>query len=214
MPNNDTIYIKTDKGQDEIATRKHRLRPMQRAVLILVDGQISTESLLEKALLLGQDDSLVDELIAQGFIAPVNAEVKNLEATASTSTTPLRLAQTTPIHTTGTPTALETTHQNALPVVKADAKIDVAPEQRTTAQPASMVSTKRRSLAIARMYLLDSMERMYGNDSEIIRGVLRHATTKEAILSQLEHCVEIVREAADSQRADEFRQRVLDLLPE
>jgi hypothetical protein len=60
-----TVYRKTAKGQDEIATRAHRLQPRLRQALILVDGRRSDEDF---ARLLPQADEILRALVDGGFV--------------------------------------------------------------------------------------------------------------------------------------------------
>lgn len=63
-----TIFRKTAKGVDEIATRANRLVPRLRTALILVDG---TRSEAELGKLIAQNaDETLRELIRQGYIEP------------------------------------------------------------------------------------------------------------------------------------------------
>ncbi len=74
-----TVYRKTAKGQDEIATRAHRLQPRLRQALILVDGKRSDE---DYSRMLPQADELLRALVDGGFVeaagvvaaAPVRVE--------------------------------------------------------------------------------------------------------------------------------------------
>lgn len=61
-----TVYRKTAKGVDEIATRANRLSPRLRSALILVDG-VRSDAELSK-LVLQQPAETLQELLAQGFI--------------------------------------------------------------------------------------------------------------------------------------------------
>lgn len=61
-----TVYRKTDKGQQEIATRAHRLAPRLRSALILVDGRRSDAEL--GTLILPPADEVLAALLADGFI--------------------------------------------------------------------------------------------------------------------------------------------------
>jgi hypothetical protein len=61
-----TVYRKTAKGVDEIATRANRLAPPLRAALILVDGARGDGELSK--MILQQPAETLQELLAQGFI--------------------------------------------------------------------------------------------------------------------------------------------------
>lgn len=62
------IFDKTDKGREEIATRKHQLPPRLRTLLVMVDGKQTGEELLSKVGGLGLNEESLAELFAGGFI--------------------------------------------------------------------------------------------------------------------------------------------------
>ena len=64
------IYDKTEKGLEEIQTRKHHLASRLRSLLVLVDGKTSDEGLLKKVAGLGLDSASLAELLRSGFIIP------------------------------------------------------------------------------------------------------------------------------------------------
>lgn len=63
-----SIYDKTAKGREEIATRKYQLAPRLRTLLVLVDGHKPEEELLRNVAGLGLTAGAVQELLAQEFI--------------------------------------------------------------------------------------------------------------------------------------------------
>ncbi len=67
-----TCYQKTDKGREEIATRKHGLSLRLRSVLLLIDGKRSGSELLTIYPGLGVSEAMLQELESKGFIAPVS----------------------------------------------------------------------------------------------------------------------------------------------
>lgn len=64
-------FTKTDKGQDEIRNRTHRLTPKLRQVLVLVDGAKPIGALVAAAASLGGDAAVLETLVRDGFIAPI-----------------------------------------------------------------------------------------------------------------------------------------------
>lgn len=74
------VYDKTDKGREEIATRKYQVPARMRTLLVLVDGRRPLEWLLSNVAGLGLTQQSIDDLLAQDFIralpgtAPVEAE--------------------------------------------------------------------------------------------------------------------------------------------
>ena len=72
----------------------------------------------------------------------------------------------------------------------------------------------KRSVALARMHLLDLMERFLGAESELVRATIRSAQTRDEVLQVLTLCLEVVREIGGEERVGVVRERVLELLPE
>ena len=71
-----SIYDKTDKGRQEIATRQFQLQNRLRTLLVMVDGKQSAAELLRKVQALGLDESSVQELIDGDFISPIKDSVE------------------------------------------------------------------------------------------------------------------------------------------
>ena len=68
---NTSIYDKTDKGREEIATRQHHLQARLRTLLLLIHGQHNLDDLLAKTAGLGLSQESVAQLEADGFITLV-----------------------------------------------------------------------------------------------------------------------------------------------
>lgn len=80
------IFDKTDKGREEIATRKHQLSPRMRTLLLLVDGKQPTEEVLLKVAGLGLNQDSVADLLENGFLRPVVAPPVPAAVTALAAT--------------------------------------------------------------------------------------------------------------------------------
>ncbi len=63
------VYVKTEKGLDEIQTRKAHLLPALRTVLVMVDGRSTAEAILAQVAQLGVPPDAFDQLLAQGFVS-------------------------------------------------------------------------------------------------------------------------------------------------
>ena len=78
-----TIFDKTEKGREEITTRKYQLAPRLRTLLVMIDGKQRADELLQKVGGLGLNQESIGELLENGFIhviaapapAPVNEAV-------------------------------------------------------------------------------------------------------------------------------------------
>ena len=65
-----SILTKTPKGVEEVETRKHKLEPRLRPMLIMVNGKSSAAELAGK---LPQGQAMLDELVKQGFVEGAKA---------------------------------------------------------------------------------------------------------------------------------------------
>ncbi len=63
-----TIFKKSDKGEEEIRTRKYGVSQHLRQVLIFIDGETAVSKILEKTAGLPHVDRSLEELERQGFI--------------------------------------------------------------------------------------------------------------------------------------------------
>lgn len=70
------IFDKSDKGREEIATRKYHLPARLRSLLLLIDGKHGSEDLLKKFAGLGLNDQTIKELLDSGFIQSTAAASK------------------------------------------------------------------------------------------------------------------------------------------
>jgi hypothetical protein len=87
-----SIFDKTDKGREEIATRKYHLASKLRSLLLLIDGKHSGDDLLKKFAGLGMNDQVLQELLANDYIHNVTSA-----SVATPATTPEQSIDT-PIH--------------------------------------------------------------------------------------------------------------------
>jgi hypothetical protein len=69
---NTCVYDKTDKGREEIATRKYQVRSKLRTLLVMIDGHHSLGALLKDFAVLGMGAESVDELLRLEYIALVS----------------------------------------------------------------------------------------------------------------------------------------------
>ncbi len=76
-------YDKTEKGREEIATRKYQLANRLRTLLVMVDGKKSAAELLKNLTAIGLDENSIQELIELEMIAPSVAIADAPESTES-----------------------------------------------------------------------------------------------------------------------------------
>lgn len=77
-----SIFDKTDKGREEIATRTYQLAPRLRTLLVLVDGKQTTADLLKKVAGIGLTENSITELLENGFIRTVITAIPTAPAAA------------------------------------------------------------------------------------------------------------------------------------
>jgi len=65
----DDIYVKTDKGSEEVSHRRHNINHRLRTMLIMVDGVRPAHELIDAARRLGLDAGFLEELLRDGFIS-------------------------------------------------------------------------------------------------------------------------------------------------
>ncbi len=100
-----TIYDKTDKGREELSTRKYQLAPRSRSLLVLVDGKQTVADLLKKIAGLGLNQDLLDQEfitvsqnVAQSAVpAPSAVPAQEAEVEVVTEALPISVALSKPI---------------------------------------------------------------------------------------------------------------------
>jgi hypothetical protein len=66
--NPESVLEKTARGVEEIETRKHKLDPKLRPILISVNGKLKAGELASQFSQHGDAAPLLDELLKQGFV--------------------------------------------------------------------------------------------------------------------------------------------------
>ncbi len=69
----DKVFDKTDKGREEIATRKYRVPPRLRTLLVMIDGRRSLDELMTNFAALGVTEETFTELLERDLIALAGA---------------------------------------------------------------------------------------------------------------------------------------------
>jgi hypothetical protein len=74
------IYMKTEKGLEEIERRSYNLPRRLRSALIMIDGHTAVVFLRERFLSLGDPAEIIESLLVDGFIRPQNTGVSKPES--------------------------------------------------------------------------------------------------------------------------------------
>ena len=178
------IPIKTDKAQDELKHRSRGLAPAERQILILCNG---ARPLAEITALMGpQAAAQVQRLTEQGFLR-VRAQ-----AAADPALRSGRVARE----------VAATSGRGESGAAQAPAGGVPAPAQ-----------APRRSLVMARMYLFDMMERILGQQSDVVRQHLRAAATQDQLAAAIVDCLQLLVELAEPSVALRVANQLAEMLP-
>lgn len=193
------VLERTELGREEIATRCLRLPVMTRAVLLMVDGKTEEFELRRRMSIIPNARELLGSLYSQGLIRrrhyTSDPGLKGLSDVVARSDSMAHHALT----------AMKGKPPGAL--------MPATPPLLHRPIQSSSPGSPRRSLALARLFLLDQMECMLGDRSEVVRNLLRTATTREALLIVLADCREIIEESAGAERALRVASEFHALLP-
>lgn len=75
------VFDKTEKGREEIATRKYHLSPRARSLLVMIDGKQNADDLLQKVAGLGLTEQCMADLLQEGYIREAATAVAAVAAT-------------------------------------------------------------------------------------------------------------------------------------
>jgi hypothetical protein len=80
-------------------------------------------------------------------------------------------------------------------------------------RPAPVASAGRKSLALARLYLIESVERALRGQTDALKPLLRDATDEAGVRRALLACEKALLDAGAARQASLIRARCLELLP-
>jgi len=121
--------------------------------------------------------------------------------------------------------ALTTLHEQGMVVLVNHGQPGAEPASRASAAPAQHAASlssrpipqpqplRRRSLALARLYLLDAMAQSLRHDDQPIRERLRAATSRVDLLQAFEMCREIAGEVGVG-HIDVIEEKFMEMLPQ
>jgi hypothetical protein len=178
------IYRKTDKGQEEMATRVHHLPSRERSILVLVDGKRTGAELVEKSRHFGDGEAFLNHLVETGFVEPV-ADGARLP-----------------------PPASELRHVTPSPAVS-PAPVTVRPRSPASPGSASTIALTE-TINFARHFLLGAL----GPDADELAARLESSRNLKELAQTLAKGREALAVLAGRRKADEFWQGVLARLPQ
>lgn len=210
----DTRWQRTPKAAVELKAPQRSLSLRERAVLLFADGQRTTKDLAQSIQDLQLD--VVERLVANGYLEPaISGSTVSREAPPSAK----RAAPTETVNDdwrVQTVKGLIEPRSSVAAPVASDSGLNSG---LATAEPASSADefAGRRSLATARMFLLDLNQRMFTRRdpplSERFHLQLRSATDREAMMSVAREMLHEIEQAAGAERADSIAERLAAILP-
>lgn len=204
------LLQKTEKARKELSPGVRTLSQRERTLLLLSEGKTLTEL---RAMFDGAGAIMAEKLMAEGYLAPVNAA---------------DIAPVSPGGPDGPSSPVATAAKEAPPTPAAQpsatpaapALAPTAPEAGAAAKPkppAEGSAELLKSLAGARMYLFDMSERMFARRdpalAKTFNEALRNARDRESMLQVSEQMLEEITKIAGQERADAVDERLQQFLP-
>ena len=185
MPNMElkTVFSKTDKGQDEIATRQNRLPARVRTMLITVDGQRSVQELVSSSLFgeSGAQEYLAT-LLENGYIAEKNE--------SSAPAKPILPSPTEPANEVKDAVQVKQSVVNATPYA-----------QQVTGD-----------IAMARRFVAQSIYEIFGPDVDMFALSIEGVKTSHELLHQMEKMRDALVASVGKKRVEELWAKTFLLL--
>ena len=190
---------KTDKAKAELQPGVRTLGQRQRTLLLMADGRKTMDDF--SSLFNGEGAKVAFQLIGDGYLVGEALAAQVIERSSATA----RLA------------AQAVAQPVKMPVPKVS-----APQSPT--QPAPIATQQsfdqfegKRSLATARMFLFDLVERMFTRRApelaEQFREALRNARDRDSMLAAARAMIAEIEAIAGHERADSISERIAMLLP-
>jgi hypothetical protein len=178
-----TVFSKTDKGQDEIATRQNRLPARVRAMLITVDGQRSVQALVSGNLFgeAGAHEYL-SALLENGYIVEKNE--------SSVPAKPILSAPAEPVSEVKDAGQVRQTVVNATPYA-----------QQVTGD-----------IALARRFVAQSIYEIFGPDVDMFALSIEGVKTAHELLHQMEKMRDALVASVGKKRVEELWAKTFLLL--
>ncbi|OYT93276.1 MAG: hypothetical protein CFE43_03230 [Burkholderiales bacterium PBB3] len=189
---------KTEKAKAELQPGVRTLGQRQRTLLLMADGRKTMDDF--SSLFNGEGAKVAFQLIGDGYLIGEALAAKVIERSAATA----RMAIPVKV-----PTAPAITQPIPL-AVTTQAPAVLAPQSSDQFEG-------RRSLATARMFLFDLVERMFTRRApalaEQFREALRNARDRDSMLAAAREMIAEIEAIAGHERADSISERIAMLLP-
>ena len=184
------LLAKTDKARTALQARSPSLNAMDRRVLIVSDGERSRDALLA---MFGNDAAAnIERLLREGYLEAVQRPGMLAQA-ASGLASMLRS---------------ERTGRDAV-----DAP-SVAITAVSAPSPAPKPAASRRSMAAAKMYLVDMLQLQRNEESASLRAAIHTAPSEDELVWQLCKALRHLRATTAASYGERVSARLAEILPE
>lgn len=187
MPNSQTMALhKSDKGRNALLERSGGMRMLERRALILCNGKRGREQLVR---LLGPDILPgLERLLREGYLV----DTTDAGPVASTPTLSIVAAQSpAPAPVVATPAAVA-----------------------AIAAPHAAPPPSRRSLAAAKMYIVDMLQLQRDPESVSLKADLQTSPSEDELVHRLVKSLRHLRTVASATYAQRIGERLAEILPE
>ncbi|TWI14316.1 hypothetical protein IP93_00312 [Lysobacter ruishenii] len=206
------LLAKTDKARTAIQNRDAGLTAQERHILIVSNGQRSLNdivSMLGPAIL-----ASIDRLLRDGYLQPAAAE-RTVDGLASTSQGMHALLR-------ASRDLASKVQERAHVVIEAATTAAAPPPTSFPAEPVATLPTPpaaprvgpRRSLAAAKMYMLDMLQLQRSSEAASLKLAIQSSSSGEEILGSLIDSLRHLRDVATASYYDRVAMRLGEVLPE
>jgi hypothetical protein len=183
------LLAKTDKARTALQMRSPALSAMDRRVLIVSDGERSREALL--AMFGNEAAANIERMLREGYLEAVQRRGLLAQATSGLAT-------------------MLRSDRSDRDVAGAPVDIPAMP----TPSPAPKPTTARRSMAAAKMYLVDMLQLQRNEESASLRAAIHTAPSEDELVWQLCKALRHLRATTTASYGERVTARLAEILPE
>lgn len=208
MESTGVVFSKTEKGREEMAKRSHGLNPVQRRVLIIIDGSKSFEALAEMIPAMvssGQLRDILAYLLEYGFIAAVEDDQKaqSYSGKLGMGAAPLQRTATAPAQAPA---------QTSAPV-QAQAKMPIPASSSGTAATSAALTDDSAAIRLVKDFMTTTAQTYLGLLSAPLIQRIEQARTAPQLMSVAGQWNMALRDSAQGKRfADPYLEQVRSAL--
>ncbi len=181
-----SVFVKTQKGRDEVRTRSHQLSARERTTLIMIDGKRRAADLRALSLTPDEVEKHLHALLESGLIE-------------------LQIASDD---------ASETSDSNQASQIARPASDMPPPVTESAVTPSIFMQTQPcPELEKTRRFILEVAEEALGDKAAEFTNTLVELHDRQALLNFAQHLHDVLHRLMNGKEADQFLQTVRELAP-